>query len=566
MYLALFKEAPCPNTTYQLGLNVDKNFTTTQTIEGLYFYEVEQVPHHLKRGIYLAFIEVPAHATVCCFKTRSKASEIIINQVIELSHWSAWTDADFCLHAVSIDGMALQYVANKTPDICLAAIKQTMGALNFVEEYSHSILEYINESSPFIGDDCQYYKVINSKLTHHGFQYQLGLNVDVVPFNNVECEAGLHFCSATQVPFWLCYGSYLAFVEIPHDAKVVHFKNKSKADKIIITKIIKLEDWELWKNRAFCLSAVSYNGKALQYVHDKTHDICLAAVKQCGEALGYVDNKTDELRIAAVEQSKNAILYVIDITEEICLALVNAGGQNVSTLNYVPSYYQTVKVCKAAVEKSICNFCHVPKEQMTHEICLTAVKKRIRLSEIDLKHRNYEICLTAVKLDGTAIKHVPPEIITQEICLAAVKKDGMVLQFIKPEYQNREIWLAAIGQNGSALKYIKSEHKTRAMCIAAIKNNIYALRYINTEYRTHETYLEALKHDIDAYNFIPPDHRTHQLCLAAVKIDGRALYNIKYHNLTLDICVAAVRQNKNVMKYVPEHMIELVSSALKQET
>lgn len=93
-------------------------------------------------------------------------------------------------------------------------------------------------------------------LNHRCFQYQLRLNVDTNPFDDKECGKGLYFCSLENVPHWCRFGSKLAFVSIPDDTKVIHFRNKSKADCIYIEKI-DLKNWEMWKNEEFCEKAVN---------------------------------------------------------------------------------------------------------------------------------------------------------------------------------------------------------------------------------------------------------------------------------------------------------------------
>ena len=172
----------------------------------------------------------------------------------------------------------------------------------------------------------QYYKVLAADLTHNGLRYKLGLNVDVNEFNDKECQNGLHFADEKQLAKWLDYGTHLAFISIPPDARTVHFADKSKADRIVIDKIITLADWDMWDDPIFCMSIVQQNGESLKYVKEQTPEICLAAVLQNGYALKHVREQTDEICIAAVRQNGFALKHVREQTPKICITAVARNG------------------------------------------------------------------------------------------------------------------------------------------------------------------------------------------------------------------------------------------------
>ena len=193
--------------------------------------------------------------------------------------------------------------------------------------------EYTGNNFNLLHKGIKLYKFLNNDLKHYNFTYQLGLNIDFLPFNpDYECSpGGLYFCDEnTYHCHFNGYGHKIALIEIPDDARIYVEENKFKADKLIITDIIDFSDIgdDFWINilsihgcvlkyiktqtPAICALAVYQNGLALTYVDDQTPVICELAVQQNGLALSYVDTdkQTLELCILAVKQNKDAIHYV----------------------------------------------------------------------------------------------------------------------------------------------------------------------------------------------------------------------------------------------------------------
>ena len=82
-----------------------------------------------------------------------------------------------------------------------------------------------------------YYKILPEDLICRGFQYHEGLNIDKNTIDEDECSYGLHFSDLKHILSFYGYGTMIAEVEIPEDAVVYHFYNKSKADRIILKNI-----------------------------------------------------------------------------------------------------------------------------------------------------------------------------------------------------------------------------------------------------------------------------------------------------------------------------------------
>jgi hypothetical protein len=135
-----------------------------------------------------------------------------------------------------------------------------------------------------------YVKVLSNDLKHKGFQYKEGLNIDTIPFNPTgTCKpGGLYFTAMENVFNYLHYGSKIADVEIPSNAKVYFENNKWKADKIILRDIRDLPHWHNTKfyDELFVYYEVSYvcdylkikNDVLKQYLIDWYTDILLSGI------------------------------------------------------------------------------------------------------------------------------------------------------------------------------------------------------------------------------------------------------------------------------------------------
>ncbi len=271
--------------------------------------------------------------------------------------------------------------------------------------------------------EVKYYKVLNRDLTHNGFEYQLGLNEDIILFNfNGSCEkGGLYYTTKEYLSGFLDDGCYIADVSIPEDAQVYKDPQgyKWKADKIIIDKITWMGEHELWNDMEFLLT-----------VNANNYDFsCL----NC--------NDIHELFIK-IQQEPKRLMFVKNQTKELCLLAVRKNGTNI---RYV-------------------------KEQ-TPELCMEAVKQG-GLSLKYVKDQTPELCMVAVKRDGYNIQYVKEQ--TPELCMEAVKQKGRYLQYVKD--QTPELCLLAVRKNGNNLKYVKNQ--TYDICAEALKNNPDAYEHI----------------------------------------------------------------------------------------
>jgi len=182
--------------------------------------------------------------------------------------------------------------------------------------------------------DQTYYKILDKSLIHHGFQYQIGLNVDTKPFNpHGECEpGGLYFTDYKHIGRYFAYGSLIAKVKIPHDVPVYAEARAWKAPRLIIESYHPLSELEAWKDPIFCLAAVKQNGFNLRHVKEQTPELCMAAVQEHGCALRHVKEQSSEICRAAVNQTGQALEYVKEQTPEICIDAIH---QDDRALQYI---------------------------------------------------------------------------------------------------------------------------------------------------------------------------------------------------------------------------------------
>ena len=257
------------------------------------------------------------------------------------------------------------------------------------------------------------YKVLDNNLCHNNFQYKIGLNIDTNIFNPIgECQSsGLYFCEEAFLFENINYGEKIATVEILDDARVYVENNKFKADKIILSNIILLKDFDKFTDPIFCKLAVQKHWNTLKFVKEQTEEICNLAIQNHILALTLV-------RITSLEQ-----------TYKICKFAVQHDGWAIKYVR-LTSLKQTEEICKLAVQQNGLALQYV--EMTSHE-------------------QTEDMCKLAVQENGWALSFVKKQ--TEEICKLAVQQNGMALEYVKD--QTEEICNLAIQQNRWALEFVK---------------------------------------------------------------------------------------------------------------
>jgi hypothetical protein len=161
----------------------------------------------------------------------------------------------------------------------------------------------------------KYYKILRGDLTHYGFTYQLGLNVDPVSFNpkGLHAPCGLSYADINNIFTYTNFGSLIAEVE---PVGQIHQDYKAwKTDKLVVHNITPLTEW----------------------FDKQTYEMKLFAVKQCGTAIRHINNPTEELKLEAVLCHPLSIEYIDDPSEEVQLVAVEKNAQALQYIKY-PTY------------------------------------------------------------------------------------------------------------------------------------------------------------------------------------------------------------------------------------
>jgi len=67
--------------------------------------------------------------------------------------------------------------------------------------------------------------------------------------------------------------------------------------------------------------------------------------------------------------------------------------------------------------------------------------------------------LEAINKDHNALLDVPKELLTHELCLAAVKKDYAAINYVPEEYFSKDICFAAYQQSPVAIRYVPKDFR-----------------------------------------------------------------------------------------------------------
>ena len=106
----------------------------------------------------------------------------------------------------------------------------------------------------------RYIKFIGKDYSNFDLKYQIGRNIDIVPFNEQsECGAGgIYFCSWDYAFQWVNNDKYwfAADIVIPKTAKVIHMIDKSKSNMIDILSIKPITEHLIWSYSNFAKKAI----------------------------------------------------------------------------------------------------------------------------------------------------------------------------------------------------------------------------------------------------------------------------------------------------------------------
>ena len=236
----------------------------------------------------------------------------------------------------------------------------------------------------FLKDDQSYYDFSYDNLNYCDFIFDVGLNVAIMKFNDILSRGCFNFCEESNCHLYYNeYGTKVALIEIPDDARIHIDEYNFHADRVIIKEIINFIDL----GDDFWINIVKKNGLMIKYIKDQTEEICKLAVQEDANALPYVKKQTEEICKLAVQRNGEALKYVKEQTEEICILAVK---KDANILPYVKE--QTEEICKVAVQQDG-NVLRYVKIQ-TDNICKLAVQQNGKAIQY-VKEPTVEICKIA---------------------------------------------------------------------------------------------------------------------------------------------------------------------------
>lgn len=253
---------------------------------------------------------------------------------------------ELCLEIVKKNGLALEFIKNKSHDICLEAVKQNGLAIQFIKKQKNTSKKYhihLNKED--------YYKL------KHIIEKE---NLSMITLNNSNCT--------------ICYNHVMcAFY-----------------DDIFNSKLSK-KSINLYKfSKDLFSEAVRQNGMAIKYIKNCSYDLYLAAVRQNGHALKYVQNIGEGL---------------IDFNKKPYFICFESVKQNGLAIQYVDTGMKTYELCLQAVKQNGLALQYIDEELQTYFLCMKAIKQNgLAIQYVANKTKN--ICAVATKYNINAYQYI----------------------------------------------------------------------------------------------------------------------------------------------------------------
>jgi len=397
----------------------------------------------------------------------------------------------------------------------------------------------------------KFYKFLNNDLTHYGFEYKLGLNVDTEPFKPKDScsKGGLYFCEEFKCNlYYQNYGHKLARVSIPDDAKVYVERDKFKADKIILEDIVDFNDVpdEFWLNmfpRSDRIPDDTIN--ALQFIKKQPEQLCIRVVQTDGMALRFVKNPSEDVYRAAAKKNGLAIKLIKNPSEDVCIYAVRQNGLAIKFI-----------------------------ENPSENVCRNAISYDGRVIRY-IKNPSNDMLILAIQQTAFALMYIHNQ--TEELCRIAVQKNGLVLQYVNHDFFTTEICRLAVQQNGFAIRFITSGTGLSASLVPNMSETLKSFvslmpsSVLTPQFATgfmagfaagyvSGILIEDIGHLAVRQNGLALQYmsnvQTKELCVLAVKQNGLALQYVKEPFLLMsDICRLAVEQNDFALEFVPKSLL-----------
>jgi hypothetical protein len=315
-----------------------------------------------------------------------------------------------CAHAVSLNGLVLEFIDEPNHEICRIAVNQNPHALKFVRR--------------------QTFELCHSAVSVDGLTIQY--------VNEQTNELCLTAVKQNPVAFMFIRNA----IWLPPEEYI---------NPILGTYIIKKSPFNIGriKNQyhELCLLAVALNGMTIREIRDQVEDVCAVAVNQNGMAITHILNQTPELCHLAIQKTPSAFSCIREPTYEISLEVMRICG---SLLYAVRTQFRTPELLMAAIKNDCEALKLIKAPEQTPELCMFCVKR----SPMTLRYvhdKTPEICKCALALDGRAIQYIDKP--SDELCQLAIKSNWTsIALIINP---SKELCDLALSISKDAIKYIR---------------------------------------------------------------------------------------------------------------
>lgn len=176
------------------------------------------------------------------------------------------------------------------------------------------------------------YKILRHDLRNRDIQYSIGKNVYAKEFLPNVKASGFYFCKKKDVGHWAkLYANPIVCEVVLCPESIVHKgQRKLKTDRFILQNPMSLREFFSLQTEDTLIDYVYDDGLCLEHIANanQTHDICMFAVRQNGRALQFVKDKTPDIVIEALKQNGRAIQFLEkhDQTKDLCMLAVKQNG------------------------------------------------------------------------------------------------------------------------------------------------------------------------------------------------------------------------------------------------
>lgn len=435
-------------------------------------------------------------------------------------------------NVVENKGDCLQYVINKTENICMSAIINDGFAIRYIP---HEILTL---------EMCMIAIKTNTEL----YDFYVKNKKNKACINNL-CQKGLSMRCIQGQAEKICHIAYDKFND-----QSLHIMGINRIPSSL--RFIKKE----YRTEHINELAVKNDGTVLKYIDkdQQTDKICEIAIDQNPVAILHVANKTFALCKRAFEIDRfTAEFFPHDVIDKMLDDVINLISEYPLMIRCLSKEQQTEEICINTVKRSPKALKYI--KMQTQQVIQTAICKYYNALKY-INNPSNEIIWFALKINPRSIIFVPnPQ---RNIMLYACTKSYMndIYAHCVPKLSHSDR-LLLIEKNGLMLQTIEPKYQTFDMCLKAIKQNPYALQYVDERYMTNYLCRIAIRKAPMTISYVNK-FQTYGLAKLAVTINSRAISNVLPENLTSELVKMATEKNYKTIKYIKNQTYELCETAI----